>query len=210
MHSDISPMSYIRGKCRVMHRDQLPIDIETYKREPDSFYYHQVLRVCLLSPILATLTTHAALRSIPAPILRHRTDGPRPKCTWCVEMSNFDVGRQLIPAQPRCSTTSPSISNTSAAKSEWQTNSATRFEAASNVINGHPSASFCSHSTMRAVLMTCTALNQSLVPSVGRSGISLAPIPLYLASRPPAMVGLARHVRQSMRKMSKCILRAGA
>jgi hypothetical protein len=41
MYSDTCPTSFIRGKCRVMHRDYIS-DIEAYKRVPDSFYFHQV------------------------------------------------------------------------------------------------------------------------------------------------------------------------
>ena len=43
MHSDTCPVAYIRGKCRVFHRDRLPCDLDAYKKEAHSFYYHQVL-----------------------------------------------------------------------------------------------------------------------------------------------------------------------
>jgi hypothetical protein len=41
MHSDVCPTAYIRGKCRVKHRDHIP-DLEGWKSQPDSFYFHQV------------------------------------------------------------------------------------------------------------------------------------------------------------------------
>lgn len=43
MHADVVPVTNIRGKCLVMHRDHLPGgDQEAYRRRPDAFYYNQV------------------------------------------------------------------------------------------------------------------------------------------------------------------------
>ena len=43
MHADTVPLSYIRGKCQVLHRDRIPSgDMEGYRRQPDAFYFHQV------------------------------------------------------------------------------------------------------------------------------------------------------------------------
>lgn len=41
MHSDTVPVSFLRGYCTVRHRDEIEF-IETYKREPECFYWHQV------------------------------------------------------------------------------------------------------------------------------------------------------------------------
>lgn len=41
MHSDTVPASYIRGVCMVKHRDHIE-ELEVYKREKDTFYWHQV------------------------------------------------------------------------------------------------------------------------------------------------------------------------
>ena len=50
MHTDIVPLSYIRARCRVYHRERLPEDLDDYKKSPDSFYFHQV-RVAEMRPI---------------------------------------------------------------------------------------------------------------------------------------------------------------
>ncbi|KAG2175457.1 hypothetical protein INT43_001104 [Umbelopsis isabellina] len=43
MHSDLNPVSSIRGKCRVMHKDYIDkSELETYRSQPDSFYYNQL------------------------------------------------------------------------------------------------------------------------------------------------------------------------
>ncbi|CDR48211.1 RHTO0S16e03642g1_1 [Rhodotorula toruloides] len=41
MHSDTVPASYIRGVCMVKHRDHIE-ELEVYKREKDTFYWHQL------------------------------------------------------------------------------------------------------------------------------------------------------------------------
>lgn len=41
MHADTVPASYIRGLCTVKHRDHIE-ELETFKRQDDSFYWHQV------------------------------------------------------------------------------------------------------------------------------------------------------------------------
>lgn len=44
MHADIVPLAYVRGKCEVKHKEEIP-DLENWKREKDCFYWHQVRRV---------------------------------------------------------------------------------------------------------------------------------------------------------------------
>ena len=41
MHSDVVPVSHVRIKCTVRHRDQIR-DLERYKHTPNCFYWHQV------------------------------------------------------------------------------------------------------------------------------------------------------------------------
>ncbi|ORY80322.1 hypothetical protein BCR37DRAFT_359262 [Protomyces lactucae-debilis] len=41
MHSDISPLGSIRGKCQVEHRLQIS-DADEYRRKPDCFYYEKL------------------------------------------------------------------------------------------------------------------------------------------------------------------------
>ncbi len=41
MHSDVSPLTAIRGKCRIEHRSQIK-DPEEYRRQPNSFYYDRL------------------------------------------------------------------------------------------------------------------------------------------------------------------------
>ena len=43
MHSDLNPVSSIRGKCTVTHRHYIPAgQLEQYKLQDDHFYYHQL------------------------------------------------------------------------------------------------------------------------------------------------------------------------
>jgi hypothetical protein len=43
MHSDLNPVSSIRGKCRVLHKDYIDKnELEKYRSQPDSFYYNQL------------------------------------------------------------------------------------------------------------------------------------------------------------------------
>lgn len=46
MHVDTVPASYVRGLCTVRHRDHIE-ELDVYKREKDTFYWHQV-RFCPL------------------------------------------------------------------------------------------------------------------------------------------------------------------
>ena len=41
MHADIVPVSYVRGRCTVTHREHVE-DMAAYKRIPDAFYWSQV------------------------------------------------------------------------------------------------------------------------------------------------------------------------
>lgn len=41
MHSDVVPVSHVRVKCVVRHRDQIR-NLEAFKRQPNAFYWHQV------------------------------------------------------------------------------------------------------------------------------------------------------------------------
>lgn len=41
MHSDINPVSSIRGKCTVMHKYYVP-NIDVYRKQQDHFYYNQL------------------------------------------------------------------------------------------------------------------------------------------------------------------------
>ncbi|GAA5970836.1 hypothetical protein JCM11641_004472 [Rhodosporidiobolus odoratus] len=40
-HSDVVPAEYVRGTCTVMHREHIE-NLEKYKRQPDTFYWHQL------------------------------------------------------------------------------------------------------------------------------------------------------------------------
>ncbi|RUO96050.1 hypothetical protein BC936DRAFT_142706 [Jimgerdemannia flammicorona] len=42
MHSDLNPVSSIRGKCVVTHRHYIKEDLETYKAREDHFYFNQL------------------------------------------------------------------------------------------------------------------------------------------------------------------------
>ncbi|GJN89120.1 hypothetical protein Rhopal_002094-T1 [Rhodotorula paludigena] len=41
MHADTLPASYVRGRCTVKHREHIE-ELEVYKRQPDTFYWHQL------------------------------------------------------------------------------------------------------------------------------------------------------------------------
>ncbi|KAG7292553.1 hypothetical protein NEMBOFW57_002588 [Staphylotrichum longicolle] len=41
MHSDISPLTSLRGKCQIRHKAEIP-DMAAYKRTPDSFWYEKL------------------------------------------------------------------------------------------------------------------------------------------------------------------------
>ncbi|KAG0365443.1 putative PHD type zinc finger protein with BAH domain-containing protein, partial [Gamsiella multidivaricata] len=41
MHSDMNPLSSIRGRCTVTHQGYIK-DLESYKKQPDHFYYNQL------------------------------------------------------------------------------------------------------------------------------------------------------------------------
>lgn len=41
MHSDVVPLSYIRGRCVVKHKEEIA-DMEAFKRRADGFYFSQV------------------------------------------------------------------------------------------------------------------------------------------------------------------------
>jgi hypothetical protein len=68
MHSDVVPLSFLRAKCRVVHKNRIPKkQEEAYRREPDSFYYNQVGR--FLGPIGRGTPVFAAVRPVSAPLL---------------------------------------------------------------------------------------------------------------------------------------------
>ena len=41
MHSDISPLTSLRGKCHIRHKTEI-VDMAAYKRAPDSFWYEKL------------------------------------------------------------------------------------------------------------------------------------------------------------------------
>jgi hypothetical protein len=41
MHSDICPLTSLRGKCQIRHKSEIP-DLTEYKRSPDSFWYEKL------------------------------------------------------------------------------------------------------------------------------------------------------------------------
>ncbi|KAK0618143.1 hypothetical protein B0T17DRAFT_618771 [Bombardia bombarda] len=41
MHSDISPLTSLRGKCQIRHKAEIP-DMTAYKRSPDCFWYEKL------------------------------------------------------------------------------------------------------------------------------------------------------------------------
>lgn len=43
MHSDVNPITSIRGKCTVTYKNYIPSNqLDEYKRQEDHFYYHQL------------------------------------------------------------------------------------------------------------------------------------------------------------------------
>lgn len=40
MHSDLTPLTSLRGKCQVKHRSEIS-DLDAYRKIPDSFWYNQ-------------------------------------------------------------------------------------------------------------------------------------------------------------------------
>lgn len=41
MHSDVSPLTALRGKCRIMHRGQVD-DMDQFRKTPDSFWFEKL------------------------------------------------------------------------------------------------------------------------------------------------------------------------
>lgn len=41
MHSDISPLTSLRGKCQIKHKAEIP-NLAEYKRQPDSFWFEKL------------------------------------------------------------------------------------------------------------------------------------------------------------------------
>ncbi|PSK42533.1 Lid2 complex component snt2 [Elsinoe australis] len=41
MHSDICPITSLRGKCQVLHRSEID-DLDQYRKNPDSFWFNQI------------------------------------------------------------------------------------------------------------------------------------------------------------------------
>ncbi|KAG8625127.1 hypothetical protein KVT40_006878 [Elsinoe batatas] len=41
MHSDICPITSLRGKCRILHRSDID-DLDQYRKNPDSFWFNQI------------------------------------------------------------------------------------------------------------------------------------------------------------------------
>lgn len=57
MHSDLVPVHFVRGTCTVLHRDSIPHhDEDSYRREPDCFYFNQVPLLPLPLDISMVLT----------------------------------------------------------------------------------------------------------------------------------------------------------
>jgi hypothetical protein len=40
MHSDICPLTSLRGRCRILHRSEIK-DLDEYRKQKDSFYFNQ-------------------------------------------------------------------------------------------------------------------------------------------------------------------------
>lgn len=41
MHSDISPLSALRGRCTIRHKSEIP-DMDEYRRQPDCFWFERL------------------------------------------------------------------------------------------------------------------------------------------------------------------------
>lgn len=41
MHSDISPLTSLRGKCQILHKSEIP-NMDEYRKTPDSFWYEKL------------------------------------------------------------------------------------------------------------------------------------------------------------------------
>lgn len=71
MHSDVVPVHFVRGTCTVIHRDNIPNqDEESYRKQPDCFYFNQVTIFAQCDPLRPDLDILCAvLRSISASLL---------------------------------------------------------------------------------------------------------------------------------------------
>lgn len=98
MHTAVVPVSYIRSLCIVKHKDTIRGDLEAYKREKDTFYWHQ-LYDRYLHRYFDTVPT-SKLQNAPEPILRHLKE----HFDWILCETGFGV--ELCDAKRGCSSCS--------------------------------------------------------------------------------------------------------
>ncbi|GAA5870279.1 hypothetical protein JCM3774_004631 [Rhodotorula dairenensis] len=94
MHVDTVPASYVRGLCTVRHRDHIE-ELDVYKREKDTFYWHQ-LYDRYLHRYFDALPTYK-VQNAPADVLKHLQDG------FEFVLCEVGTGSELCDAQRGCS-----------------------------------------------------------------------------------------------------------
>ncbi|GAA5981852.1 hypothetical protein JCM10908_004638 [Rhodotorula pacifica] len=94
MHADTVPASYVRGLCTVRHRDHIE-ELDVYKREKDTFYWHQ-LYDRYLHRYFDALPTYK-VQNAPADVLKHLQDG------FEFVLCEVGTGSELCDAQRGCS-----------------------------------------------------------------------------------------------------------
>ncbi|KWU46247.1 hypothetical protein RHOSPDRAFT_28511 [Rhodotorula sp. JG-1b] len=94
MHADTVPASYVRGLCTVRHRDHIE-ELDVYKREKDTFYWHQLYDRYLHRYFDAVPTYK--VQNAPADVLKHLQDG------FEFVLCEVGTGSELCDAQRGCS-----------------------------------------------------------------------------------------------------------
>ncbi|GAA6018993.1 hypothetical protein JCM8202_000634 [Rhodotorula sphaerocarpa] len=94
MHADTVPASYVRGLCTVRHREHIE-ELDVYKREKDTFYWHQLYDRYLHRYFDAVPTYK--VQNAPADVLKHLQDN------FEFVLCEVGTGSELCDAQRGCS-----------------------------------------------------------------------------------------------------------
>ncbi|GAA6010718.1 hypothetical protein JCM11491_002912 [Sporobolomyces phaffii] len=97
MHADTVPASYIRGICRVLHKEHVE-DLEAWKRQTDTFYWSQLYDRYLHRYFDALPTVR--VKNAPQEVLDHLLNG------FEFVLCEVGTGNQLCDAQRGCHTCS--------------------------------------------------------------------------------------------------------
>ncbi|BGP15912.1 putative PHD type zinc finger protein with BAH domain-containing protein [Rhodosporidiobolus nylandii] len=92
-HSDVVPAEYVRGVCTVMHREHVE-NLDVYKRQPDTFYWHQ-LYDRYLHRYFDSVPTYK-VQNAPPEIVRHLVDN------FEFVLCEVGTGAQLCDIQRGC------------------------------------------------------------------------------------------------------------